>query len=202
MSEFGKERLRSIAGFIAGILTLRVFISYGTIRESGVAFETAFSGGASGVTGWIPDLLWVVASAYYVVGAFPVWIARLKNQGRFDSFEAWTASFQSGSGVLVVAFVVWHLISFVYAAGDVQAGSLAGWTVAYLQSSPLIPAVYAIGTIALAFHVANGGLRFAIGWGVATGEKAMGYATIVASLLFGWMALTGFETIAIFLRGA
>jgi len=202
MSEFGKERLRSIAGFIAGLLTLRVFISYGMIRESGVAFESAFGGGASGVTGGIPELLWVVTSAYYVAGAFPVWIARLKNQGRFDSFEAWTASFQSASGIITVAFVAWHLICFVYAAGEVQEGGLVGWAAAYLQSSPLIPAVYAIGIIALAFHVANGGLRFAIGWGLATGEKAMGYATIVASVLFGWMALTGFETIAVFLRGA
>ena len=202
MNEFGKDRIRSLAGFVAGALTLLIIQDYALIRQGALAFEVGVTGASGTSTGWFSELLWALTTAYYLIGSMPIWLRQLKNSGKVDSFETWRSAVHPATGFVLVAFGAWHLVCFSLEAKGVAAGTLATWTSAYVQSSTLIPFVYVVGLLALGFHIANGLWRFLVSWGLATGDKAMGRATVLASLLFGWMVLTAFESLAVFLQGA
>ncbi len=201
-SEFGKERLRSLSGFLAGGLALCVVQAHGVIRLGASAYDMEF--GSLG-RGWsspfsMMSILFGVTTLTYLVGSVPVWIRHLSTSTRLESFEAWRSSFQAGSGLLLIVFGVFHLGFYSYGIVSEEAMSPAAWTASYLGSSSLIPALYALGLVTLAFHVANGLWRFGVSWGLSTGEKAMGVSTVLCSILFAWTVLTGFETLALFLQ--
>jgi len=143
-----------------------------------------------------------VTTGYYFLGSLPIWLRQLKSTGDVDSFDSWRSMVHPATGYIVLAFGAWHLVCFTLESQGVASGALSSWTSSYLQSSMLIPFVYVIGLLALAFHLANGFWRFLVSWGLATGERAMGRATVIASLLFGWVVLTAFESLAVFLQGA
>ena len=202
MNDFGKDRVRSLAGLVAGALTLVIIQDYALIRQGSVAYELGASSGAGTATGWWSGILWAVTTGIYFLGSLPIWLRQLKSIGKVDTFDSWRSMVHPATGYILLAFGVWHLVCCTLESQGGASGALASWISAYLQSSTMIPFVYVLGLLALAFHLANGFWRFLVSWGLATGERAIGRATVLASLLFGWVVLTAFESLAVFLQGA
>ena len=198
MDEFSRDRVRSLAGAVSALVIVIILTDYGSIREGALAFEQALF--ASSTTSWMLPLVGLIAVGSYGFLGWSTWFSRLQNPGRLESFESWCSAFHAGSGILAAVFILWHLAMFSWPALEVSSG-LASWTSIYLQSSSLVLFGYGAGVLALAVHISTGAFHFAIGWGLATGERAMGRAAIGASVLFGWFTLTGLETIAYFLQG-
>ena len=199
MTEFGKERMRSIAGLVCGLLTLWYVAQFGLVRDGWGLFDAWFSNATS--TGWATGVIWGLTGLYYASGAIPVWMQQVKRRGRLSTLESWGAAFHPWSGLVATGFVLWHLGCYQWPAQAVE-GSAFAWTSAYVSSSSLIVFVYTVGIAALALHLAWGAWRFGVSWGLATGEKAMSRLTVLSSLLFCWTVLTGFEALAVFLGGA
>ena len=199
MTEFGKERMRSIAGFVCGLLTIQYMAHFGAVRGEVSSFEQWFL--ANSATDWMWAALWGGTALFYASGAIPVWVQQMKTGGRLSTLENWAAAFHPWSGMIAVAFVLWHLGCFQWPSASLEGNAFA-WVAAYVGSSNLIVFVYCAGIAALSLHIAWGLWRFAVSWGLATGEKSMGRMTIVSSILFCWMVLTGLESLAVFLGSA
>ena len=198
MDDFGRDRIRSLTGAVTALVTVAIVAGYGEVREGTVAFEAAQQ--ASSTTSWMLPLAGLIAAGVYTLLGWPMWVSRIRNVGRLESFETWCSAFHAGSGFVAVVFVVWHLAGYVWPSLSVTSG-LAAWTSIYIQSSSLVLFGYAGGILALATHIATGAYHFSIGWGFATGERAMGRAAIASAVLFGWITLTGLETLAYFVQG-
>lgn len=68
-------------------------------------------------------------------------------------------------------------------------------------SEPLTLAVYALGILGVAFHLANGIWQFSIGWGISLSEKGMKRVQILSYIVFVLLLCMGYASIWGFLRG-
>jgi succinate dehydrogenase / fumarate reductase cytochrome b subunit len=137
------------------------------------------------------------------------------NQPQYSNFRNWMYFLQRVSGVVVLAFIVFHLIHFRFMhEGDfkhVEAAKPVSWwqhangtynpymTIqSGLKSKGFIVPFYLLGIVATAFHLANGVWSFCVTWGITVGRRSqllMSYATMglfVGVSLFGVYALFGF----------
>lgn len=139
-------------------------------------------------------------------GILGLWMATQMdaNQLEYGNFRNWMYLLQRLSGVLVFAFIAFHLFHFRIGHEadfkDVHSAEYNPYKVIKhgIEYSPLITALYAVGVVASAFHFANGLWSFSITWGLTIGRRSqllMSYATMGLFLgisLFGLFALYGF----------
>jgi succinate dehydrogenase / fumarate reductase cytochrome b subunit len=142
------------------------------------------------------------------------------NQPQYGNFRNWMYLFQRLSGVVVFAFIVYHLAQFrflqedrfkdVHLPASLHPGVMTPGAREYdpygairqsLRGNVLgapVYVLYLVGIVATAFHFANGLWSFCVTWGLTIGRKSqllMSYLTmaIFAGLsVFGIYALTGF----------
>jgi succinate dehydrogenase / fumarate reductase cytochrome b subunit len=150
-------------------------------------------------------------------GGLGLWMAvRMDvNQPQYSNFRNWMYFLQRISGVMVLAFILFHLIQFRFGmTGAFKNVGLAHATlpgknipgtydpygairVSLLNYAWIAP-LYLVGIVATAFHFANGIWSFCVTWGITLGRKSqllMSYATMGLFLLvaaFGIYAFTGF----------
>jgi len=139
-------------------------------------------------------------------GLLGLWMATQMdvNQLEYGNFRNWMYLFQRLSGVIVFAFIAFHLFHFRIGHEadfkDVASASYDPYQtiVTGLKYSPWIVALYAVGVVAASFHFANGLWSFSITWGITIGRRSqllMSYLTMALFLgmsLFGLYALYGF----------
>ena len=126
------------------------------------------------------------------------------NQLEYGNFRNYMYLFQRLSGVVVFAFIAFHLFHFRIGHEldfkDVHNPDYNPYKVIKkgIEDSPWITGLYAIGIVASAFHFANGLWSFSITWGITIGRRSqllMSYATMALFFgisLFGLYALFGF----------
>jgi succinate dehydrogenase / fumarate reductase cytochrome b subunit len=67
---------------------------------------------------------------------------------------------------------------------------------------PLTLAVYFLGVLGVAYHLANGIWQFSIGWGIVTTEKGMHRVQIFSYIVFVLLLLMGYGAIGGFYMGS
>jgi succinate dehydrogenase / fumarate reductase cytochrome b subunit len=146
------------------------------------------------------------------------------NQTQYGNFRNWMYFLQRLSGVIVFAFIVFHLAQFRFLKEDAFkhvhlpiAAKPGVATPGYPEYDPYgtirdglrgnvlgvpIYVLYYVGVLATAFHFANGLWSFCVTWGITVGRRSqllMSYLTMAIFLgvsFFGIYALTGFLTVA------
>lgn len=136
---------------------------------------------------WLPLLYHGVYGMYIAFQAKP-------NNNRFRNERNLRYLLQRISGVLVFAFVIWHVYEtrVQVALGNVTHEELGG-VMHGIVTQPVYFTLYLIGVISAAFHFANGLWSFLVSWGITVGPRAqrvssnicMGMFVIVA-VLFVW----------------
>lgn len=121
---------------------------------------------------------------------------------------------QRASGVLAFAFILWHVFQmhgWLRADWWVEhvAAPLGGsrfdpehvYTAAeVLQASWIMPALYAAGTLACVYHLANGIWTMGITWGAWTSPRAQQWAKLPCAMLGVLLAVVGMAALVGMLR--
>lgn len=136
---------------------------------------------------WLPLLYHGVYGMYIAFQAKP-------NNNRFRNERNLRYLLQRISGVLVFAFVIWHVYEtrVQVALGHITHEELGG-VMHEIVTQPFYFILYLIGVLSAAFHFANGLWSFLVSWGITVGPRAqrvsshicMGLFVIVA-IIFTW----------------
>ncbi len=138
--------------------------------------------------------LWLVARARYTVGRYP-------------SSRNWMYTLQRATGVMALAFVVYHGATFWWplARGAVAPADAFAARVAQLSTTragvPWIAFGYLIGLAALAFHLFNGLWSFGSRWGLWVADAAKRRAGAVLALCGAATFLFGAHTVVYLATG-
>ncbi len=108
---------------------------------------------------------------------------------------------QRASGLLALAFIVYHVVTV--RASVLFTGETATYErVAASLAHPGVLAFYALGVLAVGYHLANGLWLFAVLWGLAVGPRAQRTAARAAAVVFVLVAVVGLNDLRAFLAGA
>ncbi|GIP54789.1 MULTISPECIES: succinate dehydrogenase cytochrome b558 subunit [Paenibacillus] len=128
-----------------------------------------------------------------VYGMFIAFQAK-PNNTRFRNERNLRYLLQRITGVLVFAFVIWHLYEtrFQVAIGNVTHEELGG-VMHDIVMNPFFFILYLIGVLSAAFHFANGLWSFMVSWGITVGPRAQRVSSyicmtlfVIVSVLFTW----------------
>ncbi len=136
---------------------------------------------------------------FHAIYGIVIWASGKSNTIRYGFLHNWMFLFQRVSGFVILAFVLFHVGQTRLQAAlhaDVQSdlfGHMQG-----LLESPVIFAVYVLGTAISALHLGNGLWTMGISWGLTTTPRSqrISFATfmVVAAALIalGVRSLLGF----------
>ncbi|MDN5346893.1 MAG: succinate dehydrogenase / fumarate reductase, cytochrome b subunit [Clostridia bacterium] len=129
--------------------------------------------------------LWVVYTGSINVRSYPY-------------FRNWMYLLQRVTGVIVLLFLIYHIYALrlarIFTGAEVSFEQVA----AHL-ASPLVLALYVPGLLAAIFHLSNGLVTWAIGWGIITGPKAQTGASIFGGIIFCALTVVGFSFLLAFI---
>ncbi len=136
----------------------------------------------------VPILLHMVLGVIIIVGG-------QANAGRYRHERNWGYLLQRASGLILVAYIIWHVwitrLSPEVVAGDTDLFGLMQRQLA----SPLVFAFYVLGVVSAAWHFGNGLFGFAIHWGLVTERRTQRYAAAVGYTLFVVLSLVGVNSL-------
>lgn len=120
------------------------------------------------------------------------------NNGSYNYFNNLKYILQRASAVGVLLFILAHLWLAFFHPRFVEGHPETFNDIAYEMrfNAPTLP-VYVLGTLGVAYHLANGIYTAAMGWGVAVGRNGMKNVQVLSALLFivtlamSWGALYG-----------
>ncbi|MEF2968535.1 succinate dehydrogenase cytochrome b558 subunit [Paenibacillus sp. M1] len=132
---------------------------------------------------WLPLLYHGVYGMYIAFQAKP-------NNTRFRNERNLRYLLQRITGVLVFAFVIWHLYEtrLQVALGNVSHEELGG-VMHNIVTNPVSFTLYLIGVVAAAFHFANGFWSFLVSWGITVGPRAQRVSSYICMTLFAVVAV-------------
>jgi succinate dehydrogenase / fumarate reductase cytochrome b subunit len=137
--------------------------------------------------------------AFHALYGLYIWWRGENNVIDYPWTGNWCYTLQRYSGLLVFAYVAYH-IWFMRFAGVhlVDHYDAAFWKVQYELSHPLLLAVYVIGMVAASWHFGYGLFLFSAKWGIVTGDKARKRAQTAGIALSCLLAFVGLITIYAF----
>lgn len=103
------------------------------------------------------------------------------------------------SGLVALVFIAYHYYAFRL-ANWIWGRPITYASVASDLRHPDIFALYAVGVVAVAFHLAYGIWNFAVDWGIAVGPRARRHLTYGSGVLFIVVSAMGLAAMAGFLR--
>ncbi|PQO39571.1 succinate dehydrogenase [Bremerella cremea] len=117
---------------------------------------------------------------------------------------------QRATGLIAFLFIAWHVFQMhgwihsefwvKYVAEPLGGAEFSPYNAASsgaeaMQGSIIFPILYAIGVLAVAFHLANGIFTFGITWGLWVSPKAQNGAKLAANCIFVVLAVAGMASI-------
>ncbi len=172
---------------LTGVMPLTFFlVQHFMINSLALQGETVFEDMAS----WLRKLPYLVLLEIFLIMA-PLYFHGLlglflvlrgeASVHRFGFARNWMYFLQRVSGVIVIAFVTYHLFHTRFSGTgptkffELMADSL---------KDPVVFAVYLVGVLASSYHLANGLWGFCITWGLTTGRRAQSVASFVVLAIF------------------
>jgi succinate dehydrogenase / fumarate reductase cytochrome b subunit len=127
-------------------------------------------------------VVWIPIAFHGIYGLLAMKKSR-PNLGRFPFFENLKYVLQRLSGIGLLLFVPAH----VYKTRIEPTLSHTPLDFKHMMEGlhePLTLAVYCLGVLGVAYHLANGIWQFSIGWGIATTQKGMRKVQVISYLAF------------------
>ncbi len=141
-------------------------------------------------------VIWVPIGFHGLYGLFKMKSSKL-NLGRFAYFENLKYVLQRLSGIGLLLFIPAHIFKTRFEP-KMEGTVLDFHHMVEGLHEPLTLAVYCLGVLGVAYHLANGVWQFSIGWGLTTSQRGMdrvqwmSYALFVILLVMGYGAIWGF----------
>jgi succinate dehydrogenase / fumarate reductase cytochrome b subunit len=195
------RRLHSLTGIVpVGLFLLEHFISNAEALN-GVA---AYNAQVKFLTG-LPFRLWLeifgifIPLAYHALYGVYIWWQGENNVIDYPWQGNWLYTVQRYSGIIVFAYVTYHLWSMRFSGIHlVDHYDASFWKVQNELSHPLMLAIYVVGVVAASWHFGYGLFLFAAKWGIVTGTKAQKRAQVAGVALSALLTLAGLFTIYAF----
>jgi succinate dehydrogenase / fumarate reductase cytochrome b subunit len=157
---------------------------------------------------WLPIIEWTfiyLPIIYHAVYGTWIIFTGQPNLVRYPYFKNWYYLLQRISAVIIVAFILFHVLSLKYglfgANLTFDPENAQHTILRHLQYNPILSwVVYTIGVLASCFHTANGFWTAGITWGLtvsAGGQRRWGYmCLLIFALLFsaGMLAIVAGTT--------
>ncbi len=107
------------------------------------------------------------------------------NNGNYNYFNNLKYILQRASAVGVLLFILAHLFLAFFQPRFLEGHPEPFREIAYEMrfNKPTLP-VYLLGTLGVAYHLANGIYTFAMGWGITTGRNGLRNVQIVSWVIF------------------
>ena len=194
--EFVLRKLQSLSGF----LPLAVFLMFHLVANATSMIDAGLYYQFINVMGAIPGLIVIEIVIIFLplivhglMGLYIVFTGR-NNPKRYAYFRNWAFMLQRISGVIIFAFLLWHVSTIKF--GSDHSASLMILNVYDQMHHSIFSICYVVSLIAVSFHVCNGLWGFAINWGILPGmraQKVFGYICIALFivLLIFWMCVFG-----------
>lgn len=192
--EFGLRKLQSLSGF----LPLAIFLMFHLVANALAMVDVGLYNQFINIMAIIPGIVIIEIVVIFlplivhgVMGLYIVFTGR-NNPKRYAYFRNWAFMLQRISGVIIFAFLIWHVATIKFGSDH---NSLMMIINLYDQMHATPTAIfYIVSLIAVSFHVCNGLWGFAINWGILVGmraQKVFGYVCIVlfVILLIFWLAV-------------
>jgi succinate dehydrogenase / fumarate reductase cytochrome b subunit len=190
LRHFGARRLHSLTGLIFGGYLIVHLIVNATLLHGGRAFQVQVDKLESvplvRVVEWV---LIYLPSLYHTAYGTVITVAGRPNVQRYVYMKNWLCLLQRISGVVIAAFLVFHVLSLRFgffgsrltfdtenATFSIWRHMNVHWTLTYV--------VYPIGIAASCFHLANGYWTAAITWGLTVSDGAQRRWGWMCTLLF------------------
>jgi succinate dehydrogenase / fumarate reductase, cytochrome b subunit len=195
------RRLHSLTGIVpVGLFLLEHFISNAE-ATNGVA---AYNAQVKFLTG-LPFRLGLevfgifIPLAFHALYGIYIWWRGENNVIDYPWAGNWFYTLQRYSGILVFAYVTYHIWYMRFAGVHlVDHYDASFWKVQNELSHPLALAVYVVGVVAASWHFGYGLFLFAAKWGIVTGAKAQKRAQAAGIALSVLLVLVGLFTIYAF----
>lgn len=195
------RRLHSLTGIVPiGLFLLEHFISNAEAMNG----VSAYNGQVKFLTG-LPFRLGLeifgifIPLAYHALYGVYIWWRGENNVIDYPWTGNWYYTVQRYSGILVFAYVTYHIWYMRFAGVHlVDHYQASFWKVQNELSHPLALAVYVIGVVAASWHFGYGLFLFAAKWGIVTGAKAQKRAQAAGIALSVLLVVLGLFTIYAF----
>ena len=171
------RKLHSLTGIIpvGTFLLAHLFINSGALLG-----ECAFTDGVRLVNSlpFLPYIeifgILVPISFHAVLGLGMIFLQARYNNMAYNYSRNWWYFAQRVTGVLIVAFLAWHLWDTWIAKelGHLHLGELYGHLGTGMSSSQVVLAAFVVGTLAATFHLTNGAWGFCASWGILQSRRA------------------------------
>jgi succinate dehydrogenase / fumarate reductase, cytochrome b subunit len=169
------RRLHSLTGIVpVGLFLLEHFLSNAEAMN-GVA---AYNAQVKFLTG-LPFRLGLeifgifIPLAFHALYGVYIWWRGENNVIDYPWAGNWYYTVQRYSGILVFAYVTYHIWYMRFAGVHlVEHSDASFWKVQHELSHPLALAIYVVGVTAASWHLGYGLFLFAAKWGIVTGAKA------------------------------
>lgn len=190
-NEFYWRRLHSLLGVIPVGLFL---VQHLVINHFATRGEEAFNNAAGFVEG-LPFLIVLEFVVIYIpllfhaiLGIYIAFTAR-NNAVRLSYFRNWMFTLQRVTGIILLAFIAWH----VY---ETRIQAALGQEVNFqmmedILTNPFMMAFYMLGIISATFHLSNGLWSFLVRWGITQSPKSQRVSTWVMGIVFILLSIVG-----------
>ena len=192
--EFALRKLQSLSGF----LPLCVFLMFHLVANAVIMISPGYYYKFINTMATIPGLIVIELVIIFLplilhgcMGLYIVLTGR-NNPKRYPYFRNWAFLLQRISGVVIFAFLIYHVLTIKYGSDHSAATMILSLNAQFNTAWSAI--FYVIALICVSFHVCNGLWGFAINWGILVGmraQKVFGYVCIVLFiiLLIFWMCV-------------
>jgi succinate dehydrogenase / fumarate reductase cytochrome b subunit len=195
-------KLFSLVGILPIGIYVLVHLYHGTTSLSGAeAFNAQLAKGRS-MPFIVPIMIlivWIPIFFHGIYGLLAIKDSR-PNLGRFRYFENLKYILQRLSGIGLLLFIPAHLYNT--RIGPTLGGHEADFNhMAEGMSQPITLAVYLLGILGVAYHLANGVWQASIGWGLVRSQKGMNRVQAFSMILFLVLLSLGYAAIWGLVRG-
>lgn len=196
---FIRARLASLLAIAPlGVWTVGHVWSNLASLQGAQAWEQSVTGHAHPVATLVTSVVVLLPLLLHTVWGLGRLLSFRPNNGRYNFFNNLKYILQRASAVGVLLFLLAHLtLAFIkprFLEGHPE--TFRGIASEMFHNAPTLP-VYLLGTLGVAYHLANGVYTFCMGWGVAVGRNGLKNVQIVSWLIFvvmlamSWGALYG-----------
>lgn len=195
------NKLFSLFGIILGVYAVIHLYGNLTAIQGPEAFNEHLVRARQGaLTGPILILLiWLPILFHGIYGMMKLKQAR-PNNVRFNYWENLKYITQRLSGIGIFLFIPAHMIKSKIIPTYIDGVPADFNHMVEGFAEPLTVIVYLLGTLGVAYHVAQGLWQFCIGWGITTTQKAMNRVQIASILLFFALLSMAYTTIFVLVQ--
>lgn len=211
-NHFLMRRLHSLTGIVpvGGFVLFHLYENSKALHSAEAYNETIRAINAMPMV-WALEIFLIFIPLYFhaIYGVYIAMDAK-HNVSNYGYERNWAFFLQRVSGIITLFFVTYHVWQFRFqkllgAYGPYEGGtSMSGLPtfeiVAAALSQPLVAVVYAIGTIAAAYHLTNGLYTFLITWGITVGPKSQRVSMLLTNAAFVGVSALGLVSLWAFIR--